>query len=199
MLPHSISFEYLWAIFPPDCFVVGMDALNNTTIWKARLGGISRQPDGSIAFVIQAENIDWDGEKLGISSQLLPIPSFSGAMAIEDLPFIPLQHHQRKDQIVPIIRERSRRKMEFVQEGFKTKQYEGYGLIKADSRHYVSVSTYWTSQRNYSNPCTVPESSHHRSQNDGSDGSQKRSCSQTRSNSCCRPSADFRIRSRIRH
>ncbi|XDG06081.1 hypothetical protein ABKA04_005696 [Annulohypoxylon sp. FPYF3050] len=136
MLPHSISFEYLWAIFPPDCFVVGTDALNNTTIWKARFGGMSRQADGSIVFVIQAENIDWDGERLGISSQSLHIPSFSGAMAIEDLPFIPLQHHQRKDQIIPIIRGRSQKKMEFVQEGFKTKQYEGYGLIKADSRHY---------------------------------------------------------------
>lgn len=78
LLPHSITFEYLWAIIPPDCLVVGKDVLNFPCMWCVRSHSAKRMEDG-IFLVMNAEYLMWDGTKVGKVERSLRIPFFRGS------------------------------------------------------------------------------------------------------------------------
>ncbi|CAI6033039.1 unnamed protein product [Clonostachys chloroleuca] len=97
LLPHSITFEYLWALLPPDCLVVGIDSLDLTRIWRVR-SHATVPIDGRIFFVMQAEVLEWDGDDMGYKQESLKIPIFEGFRVLEELHYVPLKHHPRRDE-----------------------------------------------------------------------------------------------------
>lgn len=129
LLPHSITFEYLWAILPPDCLVVGKDYLNAHCMWCVRNHAVERTQDG-IFLIINAEYLMWDGSKVGKVGTTLHIPLFSGIKLISDLPYIPLKYHERRDEIISIVRERSSKALEFWTPDFRHMEHHGTGIAE---------------------------------------------------------------------
>lgn len=127
LLPTSISFKNLWAIFPPDCLVVGKDPLSGNRIWRSR-SAVEKRTDNGIIFVISAESIDWNGKNLGLVRSQLTIDDFSGTLAIGDLPYAPLRYHPRAKVVMQRILERSQKKLTYCSRGFQIRDHEGLGL-----------------------------------------------------------------------
>ncbi|CAH0054510.1 unnamed protein product [Clonostachys solani] len=127
LLPHSITFEYLWALLPPDCLVVGIDSLGLTRIWRVR--SHSTVPiDGRLFFVMKTEVLEWDGDDMGYAQASLKIPAFEGFRALEELPYVPLKHHPRREEMVEHIQQRNTRTLRFWKLGFQLQEHQGTGL-----------------------------------------------------------------------
>lgn len=129
LLPDSITFKYLWAILPPDCLIVGKDALNIHCMWSVRSHSVQQMQDG-IFFVIDAEYLIWDGTRVGTVQASLLVPLFAGVKLISDLPYIPLKYHPEREEVMKDVRERSSRALAFWAPGFKHLEHSGTGLAE---------------------------------------------------------------------
>lgn len=127
LLPHSITFEYLWALLPPDCLVVGIDSLDLTRIWRVR-SHATVPIDGRIFFVMQAEVLEWDGDDMGYKQESLKIPIFEGFRVLEELHYVPLKHHPRRDEVIEHIQQRNTQTLRFWKLGFQLQEHQGTGL-----------------------------------------------------------------------
>ncbi|XXH03772.1 hypothetical protein Hte_010178 [Hypoxylon texense] len=133
LVPHSITFQYLWALLPPDCLVVGKDSLDFDSIWSVRSHSVERMQDG-IFLVMNAENIVWDGVKAGNVLQTLRIPIFGGLKLIRDLPYVPLKYHPQQEAIVQQVLKRTSKALEFWKPGFCHREHQGTGLAEVYDR-----------------------------------------------------------------
>ncbi|PVI00677.1 P-loop containing nucleoside triphosphate hydrolase protein [Periconia macrospinosa] len=142
LLPNSITFEYLWAIFPPDCLVVSTHPLGFERISCARSHSVQRI-EGVIYRVLNCEYLAWDGAKAGYMSQTLMVPIYQGVKLISELPCIPLQYHPRRDAIIEEVLKRSSKALEYWQPGYKHEEHHGTGLAQV----YDKVEPYPFSSR----------------------------------------------------
>ncbi|ETS80813.1 hypothetical protein PFICI_08342 [Pestalotiopsis fici W106-1] len=133
LLPHSITFEYLWAILPPDCLIVGTDALDFQSIWCVRSHSV-QCIQGQNFLIMEAENIIWDGSKAGSVHQMLRIPMFTGVKLIRDLPYIPLDYHPQREEAMKNVLKRSVKALEFWQPHFRHLEHQGTGLAKVHDK-----------------------------------------------------------------
>ncbi|ORY18232.1 P-loop containing nucleoside triphosphate hydrolase protein [Clohesyomyces aquaticus] len=129
LLPHSITFEYLWALLPPDCLVTGQTLLGFDSIWCVRSHSVQKMDDG-VFLVMNAEFIVWDGAKVGNVRTMLRIPIFSGLKSVEDLPYIPLQYHPNREAVMERVLERSSKTTKFWRPGFSHQEHHGTGLAE---------------------------------------------------------------------
>ncbi|KAF2729071.1 P-loop containing nucleoside triphosphate hydrolase protein [Polyplosphaeria fusca] len=129
LLPLSITFEYLWAILPPDCLVVGKDFLNFDSMYLVRNHSIERTQEG-IFLIMNAEYLMWDGSKVGKAGTALRIAVFAGVKLISDLPYIPLKYHQNREEIIENVRERSSRVLQFWTPEFRHMEHHGTGIAE---------------------------------------------------------------------
>jgi hypothetical protein len=129
LVPHFISFEYLWAILPPDCLVVGKDPLNFDRIWCVRSHFVEESRDG-ISLTMNAESLMWDGSKVGKVETTLRIPLFSGNKLISDLPYAPLKYHRKREEVIESVRERANKALEFWIPEFRHMEHQGTGLAE---------------------------------------------------------------------
>lgn len=142
ILPHSITFPFLWAILPPDTLVVGTDDLGERRVYLVRSHEIMKKQDGSVGLVLAAEHVDSDGSTFGLASSSLVIPQFFGRQSIEDLPFIPLYLHPQKDAIRKEIILRNRKHLVYHQKEPQMKEYSGHALTMSnDKTSKYNVST----------------------------------------------------------
>ena len=129
LVPHSITFEYLWTLLPSDCLVVGKNALDFDSIWNVRSHSVQQMQDGFF-FVMSAEYIVWDGVKAGNVRQTLRIPAFNGLKLIQDLSYIPLEYHPRREVVMQRVLKRSAKALEFWQPQFRHQEHHGTGLAE---------------------------------------------------------------------
>lgn len=129
LLPHSITFQYLWALLPPDSLVLGKNRLGFDSIWTVRSISYAEVRD-VMCLIMRAEYIEWDGDRTGLVAQRLLIPVFKGIVQIEDLPYIPLKFHPGRDHVITRILDRSARTVEFWKPGFRYQEYRGTGLAE---------------------------------------------------------------------
>ena len=129
MLPHSITFNYLWTILPPDCLVVGKNSLDLDSIWRVRSHSVQNTQMG-ILLVMYAEYLTWDGEKVGSVKDTLQIPGFNGLKQIRELPYVPLKYHEDRDGIMQTVLERSRKVLKFWKPEFSHEEHHGTGLAQ---------------------------------------------------------------------
>lgn len=142
LLPHAITFEYLWAILPPDCLVSGTDTLGFDTIWCVRSHEVQETREGTF-LVINAENIMWNGVRIGTTERPFKIPAFVGIKAIGDLPYIPLKYHPKREVVIQRVLDRSFKALEFWKPQFGHIEYDGAGLaeVHGEVEHYpVSIT-----------------------------------------------------------
>ncbi|KAI0164351.1 P-loop containing nucleoside triphosphate hydrolase protein [Hypoxylon sp. FL1284] len=150
LVPHSITFGYLWALLPPDCLVVGKDALDSDSIWSMRSHSIQKMQDG-VFFVMDAEYITWDGTRVGNVRQALRIPLFSGLKPIQDLAYIPLKYHPQKDSIKRQVLKRSAKALRFWKPQFSHQEHHGTGLAEV----YEKIEKYPFSGRAVIDPAMM--------------------------------------------
>jgi hypothetical protein len=143
LLPHSITFEYLWAILPPDCLIVGQDYLIFDCIWCVRSHYVQNSQNG-LFFVMEVENLMWNGSRVGRLETTLQMALFPGVRLISDLPFVPLKYHQNREQIVQSVRERSSKVLQFWTPNFRHMEHHGTGIAEV----YDKVVPYSVSGRN---------------------------------------------------
>ena len=95
LLPNrQITFPMLWALFPPNTMVYGMDQLHNSRAWLIRRADETEDKDGNQWLQLTPEHIDYDGNKVAaVNSKPLKIQAFSGAKKISDLQYFPLNYH----------------------------------------------------------------------------------------------------------
>lgn len=142
LVPHSITFAYLWAILPPDCLVVGKDPLDFDSMWCVRNHFVEKTQDG-VFLTMNAERLVWDGAKVGRVEHTLLIPIFTGVKPVSDLPYIPLKYHQRREAVIQSVQERSSKALEFWKPEFRHQEHQGIGIAEV----YDKVEPYPVSPR----------------------------------------------------
>jgi hypothetical protein len=184
LLPHSITFEYLWAILPSDCLLVGKNRLNFDSIWCVRSHVVEKTQEG-IFLNMTAEYLVWDGTKVGRVDQALRIPIFTGVKLISDLPYIPLKYHPRREDVIREVKERSSKALEFWKPEFRHQEHHGTGIAEV----YDKVEPYpvgHSSKRTTGNNTnvyliynTVQRTRSDRSEDDATDATCKQSHAQS--------------------
>jgi hypothetical protein len=132
MLPHSINVEYLWALLPPGSLIMGKNALGIETIWNFCSHYVEKTTEG-IFFFMDAEQIVWDGVKVGNARQLLLIPIFECMKLIQELSYLPLKYHPQHGSIIQSVVERSSRVLQLWQPQFSHLEHRGTGLAEVDN------------------------------------------------------------------
>ncbi|KAJ2996676.1 hypothetical protein NUW58_g899 [Xylaria curta] len=131
LVPHSITFKHLWALLPPDCLVVGKDALDFDSIWCVREHSVQKTQEG-IFLLMDAERVVWDGSKAGNVRETLAIPIFNGIKQIQDLSYIPLKYHPQREAVMQCVLERSAKALTFWHPEFRHQEHHGIGLAQVD-------------------------------------------------------------------
>lgn len=126
---NCVTFEYLWAIFPPNVLVVGRDPLRELRVYRALEHTSKRLTDGSIVLFLRVEYADSNGQSVGLADYMLQIPHFNGTKSIEDLPYAPLYLHPKRLKIWDYILSRTEKQLSFHEHEFKIQEHTGHGLI----------------------------------------------------------------------
>ena len=128
LLPNKqITYLVLWAIFPPNTIVYGVDQLQNPRAWRVRSTSEREDDNGNQWLQIEPEHIDFDGENVGaVNSESLQIKAFPGARNISDLPYFPIEYAPDPAAIRKSLLEMGRKAMRL--HGRRLVEYKGHAL-----------------------------------------------------------------------
>lgn len=128
LLPNNqITYPVLWAIFPPNTIIYGVDQLLNPRAWRVR--SVSEQEDnkGNQWLQIEPEHIDYDGENVGtVQSDSLKINAFPGAKSISELQYFPIEYAPDPAAIRKGLLEMGRKAIRL--HGRRLVEYKGHAL-----------------------------------------------------------------------
>ncbi|TBU57514.1 P-loop containing nucleoside triphosphate hydrolase protein [Dichomitus squalens] len=89
----QITYAYLWALFPPNCYVHGYDsATDQHFVAHAKASQYRYTREGNY-LEIQCDIIVHDATEFGLAEYEFKIPQFSGAYSILELPVCPLDYY----------------------------------------------------------------------------------------------------------
>ncbi|TKX26819.1 ATPase-like protein 3 [Elsinoe australis] len=126
----TISFDYLWAIYPPDTLVVGKHILDDVRVWRVSHHRLVELEDGTIVRMLTSQHADFDGQRTGLATSHLQIEQFPGAMPVEQLPYVPLYLHPERDQIWEKVLARTKKQFTYFKQPFKVQEQQGFGMIQ---------------------------------------------------------------------
>ena len=133
LLPNKqITYLVLWAIFPPNTIIYGIDQLLNPRAWRVRT--VSEQEDnkGNHWLQIEPKHIDYDGQNVGaVNSGSLRINAFPGARNISELPYFPIDYAPDPAAIRKSLLEMGRKAMRL--HGRRLVEYKGHALKEVSS------------------------------------------------------------------
>lgn len=90
----TITFEYLWTIFPPGAKVLARSFLDKFQTFEVQYCKNAGTDSGDITFVLVITGFDWDGADFNRASYRLSIPAFQGSMPVRNLPCLPISFYQ---------------------------------------------------------------------------------------------------------
>lgn len=128
LLPNNqITYPVLWAIFPPNTIIYGVDQLLNPRAWRVRSVAEQEGDDGNQWLQIEPEHIDFDGENVGtVRSDSLKINAFPGAQSISELPYFPIEYASDPAAIRKGLLEMGRKAIRL--HGRRLVEYKGHAL-----------------------------------------------------------------------
>lgn len=128
LLPNmQITYPILWAIFPPNTIIYGIDQLQNPRAWRVRSVSEEEDQKGNQWLQIEPEHIDYDGKDVGtVKSNPLIINAFPGARNISELPYFPLEYASNPTAIRNNLLEMGRKAMRL--HGRRLVEYKGHAL-----------------------------------------------------------------------
>ena len=128
LLPNKqITYLVLWAIFPPNTLIYGIDQLLNPRAWRVRTVSEREDDKGNQWLQIEPQHIDYDGENVGmVNPESLRINSFPGARNISELPYFPIEYAPDPAAIRKSLLEMGRKAMRL--HGRRLVEYKGHAL-----------------------------------------------------------------------
>lgn len=98
LVSHNvITFDYVWTIFEPaDFLYTSIDNTDRSVQLESASYQMTRHGK---AFVLDCEEVDWDGDNFGRARKTLNIFEFSGTMPISQLGVYPLNYHANESAI----------------------------------------------------------------------------------------------------
>jgi hypothetical protein len=153
-----ITFDLLWAIFPPNELVYTLDQLSEPCVYRAVDHRVRRKPDGSVIFWIGGRRIDSNGRSLGWTKPTdLEIPMFPGEKAISDMVVFPLRFHTDNNGVRQDLLTRGRRRLLLHKQGFY--EYSGHALQERElpnkRKYFEKFNVSTTSHRQGRTPSQI--------------------------------------------
>ncbi|KAI9817745.1 MAG: hypothetical protein M1827_000864 [Pycnora praestabilis] len=174
-----MTHEYLWTIFQPGAIIYARQDGQECALKLER--GTMQSTQCGLAYNLQCEKIDWDGEKFGRVITNVSIPDFLGTKQITQLPAYPIQYHPKEVELRDRLIERGYR-VEGLR-GFHYKGYNGIGFkkglwgpIKYNVQGRIVIDTYCWNRFNPNSVITVQpilrksESTNNSDDDEGEDG-----------------------------
>lgn len=127
-----ITFEYLWAMFPPGLQVYSKID-DQDRVFSFQKGYYGQDPSGARIFSLECRYIDCDGTQFGYVTTSLKIHEFSGTTKIADLAVCPVHLHPDSQMLLDRLIRRGER-FESLN-GFHHVAYSGYYISKARYEH----------------------------------------------------------------
>ncbi|KAI1129276.1 P-loop containing nucleoside triphosphate hydrolase protein [Nemania abortiva] len=124
-----ISFEYLWAIFPPGLDVYSRED-DQDRLYRVESSEYVGAGMGNQYFVISCEYVDCNGKEFGYVSTSLAIDSFSGVKKISDLSAFPAHLHPETEALLEKLNSRGEHFERL--NGFNHLSYSGFYIDKGD-------------------------------------------------------------------
>jgi hypothetical protein len=138
----EITFDLLWALFPPNTTVyTKSNLLREPQICKLLKGEYGQLPSGGRYYSLDLKYISHDGEKLGWTQRTLQISQFEGAKKVHNLSVVPLEHLPTKDAVRVELTKRGQRYIELLSAPRGTYQ-EYAGAAVTENREVVVQSEY---------------------------------------------------------
>jgi len=119
-----ITYEYLWALFPPGARLYASEKGHDRFFFLERT---YYQDSFQPCFVLSVKYIDWDGIKFGFDSKELTIAPFHGTMRIVDLGVYPSIYHPSESRIATALK--SRGQVFYDLKGVHYKAYAGEMVV----------------------------------------------------------------------
>ena len=114
------DYDTLWTLFEPNCLVL---TCRNGSERIYHCVKSSRLDQG---YSLEAQYVDWDGERFGIATQNIMIKPFTGTRPLASLPASPLDRNPEKSRIKERIL--SRAKNFWTLQGYHYKSYAGIAM-----------------------------------------------------------------------
>jgi hypothetical protein len=142
----EITFDLLWAIFPPKTIVFTKDNLMNEPHAMLLISNIYlKNDDGSKYLSLKCKMLRHDGQDFGWAVDYLKIQDFDGAKKVTALPSFPLSAHPEEAAVRADLVKRGRRYIQLI--GPICKEYRGFALKEQEGdpdrdkieKIYVSV------------------------------------------------------------
>ncbi|KAF2208448.1 hypothetical protein CERZMDRAFT_107513 [Cercospora zeae-maydis SCOH1-5] len=125
----TISYNDLWAIYPPNTLIYGKDALEQDRVWRVMKAASHCKQDGSQEFKIEAEYAETDGIKVGLVSTNLTMPFYEGSVPINTLAYKPLYLLPERELIWADLLARADKQLSFLPHPYKIQEHEGEGVV----------------------------------------------------------------------
>ncbi len=93
LMPKTVTFTFLWTIFPPGCLIYSTPVMQKDQIWVLQGFDEEEHDDSKKRFTHTCWVYDWNGETFNRVPYELHIDSFSGTKSIDTLECYPLEHH----------------------------------------------------------------------------------------------------------
>lgn len=121
-----ITFDHLWTIFEPGVLIYGTEE-GKERVYGLNSSNYATDSDtGLPCFRMLGWYVDFDGEKFGSSQTWLSTGTFEGTKSITRLPYLPLDFHPQKKDLVDRLIARGKIFENFA--GYHFMAYRGVGL-----------------------------------------------------------------------
>ncbi len=143
-----ITYEHLWTIFQPGCNVYTTQDGGECAV-RFSEGQYIDSPRYGRCFQLDCQQIDWDGERFGYTSQRPLLRSFTGTKPISELEAFPLDFHPNCAAITEKLLARGKLFEDY--QGYHYKAYQGVGFfqtpcgpvkVNVDSRIIIDCYAY---------------------------------------------------------
>ncbi|KAG8534018.1 uncharacterized protein KY384_000860 [Bacidia gigantensis] len=124
---NIIDAELLWTLFEPDCLVLSSKD-GSERLYRC----LKVDTENNDCCTIEAQYVDWDGERFGTAMTSLALPSFRGTKPLTRLNAMPLSRHPNKTDIEQRILQRGKT-FESLR-GYHFKAYDGLGQQDVDGQ-----------------------------------------------------------------
>jgi hypothetical protein len=140
-----VSFNRIWTIFEPGVLVYSRDD-GNDRVYRLTGGNFTETQCGKF-YSLNANYVDWDGERFGQANETLSIREFSGTQDITKLKAYPFTFNPDRETVEEKLIARG--KIFESYRGYQFKHYDGvaqghspWGLMKYNINSRVIVDTY---------------------------------------------------------
>lgn len=109
-----MTYEHLWTLFQPGSFVFSKQQ-SQDRIFRLHSSKYGQDRNGNPVYWLTCQYTDYDGTRWGTNKLNVMIPAYEGTRPINNLPTLPFEFHNNKDEV----------KAKLIERGGKVEKYAG--------------------------------------------------------------------------